>query len=210
MPFSIHARYVRPALTLVGVAILFLVALDVAYGQPGRPRVPPFGPRLPNDPIRGPAIPGMPNTQDVYTCDNCNKEVGRGPFPPTLFRCPHCGALFVNGGIPGAGAAPGANPLDRQRMRPVPQAGPARPVTQPGAPPPPAPVAAQNGAQTPPPRVPMPAPFVPPDKPSVLSSTFLTTLAVEGLLFGGLAIVGIVMMATGRPNQRARAERGAD
>ncbi|HEV3145734.1 MAG TPA: hypothetical protein VGZ47_17735 [Gemmataceae bacterium] len=50
---------------------------------------------MPNSPnMPGPTIPGPPEM--IWTCSNCKKEVGRGPFKPDLANCPFCGVRIGN------------------------------------------------------------------------------------------------------------------
>ena len=53
-------------------------------------------------------FPSMPRTESVWSCSACNREIGRGPSPPTVGVCPHCGARLtgVSFAPPGAGPAP--------------------------------------------------------------------------------------------------------
>jgi hypothetical protein len=40
----------------------------------------------------GPGFPGGAGvTEIIWSCDKCGREVARGPNPPSLTRCPHCG-----------------------------------------------------------------------------------------------------------------------
>jgi DNA-directed RNA polymerase subunit RPC12/RpoP len=81
-------------------------------GNPGQPKFggPPGG--------KGGIGPGP--IENVWTCNKCGKEAGRGAFAPA--NCPHCGVKFINGvgnggdqpfkgnpkqGGPGMGGGPG-------------------------------------------------------------------------------------------------------
>jgi hypothetical protein len=57
---------------------------------PNNPSMPGGNPNFPNGP--GPSMPNMPGPREtVWICDNCKKEVGRGPIKPNIANCPFCG-----------------------------------------------------------------------------------------------------------------------
>src|SRR5262249_40353561 len=57
------------------------------------PNNPGSTPNYPNGP--GPNAPSMPGPPEmVWTCENCHKELGRGPIKPNLANCPFCGVRF--------------------------------------------------------------------------------------------------------------------
>ena len=78
--------------------------------QPGS-MMPPSG-MMPTPPMQPyvpePRIPGGPTFENIWTCQKCGKEVGRGAFPPAT--CPHCGVQLF-GGI-GRGDPPTTNAPD--------------------------------------------------------------------------------------------------
>ncbi|HLW67968.1 MAG TPA: hypothetical protein VKS79_21805 [Gemmataceae bacterium] len=64
-------------------------------GPPGFPgNMPGNTPNMPSSPPSMPNMPGPPET--VWTCSNCGKEVGRGPFKPDIANCPFCGVRIGN------------------------------------------------------------------------------------------------------------------
>lgn len=111
----------RVRLTLIGIGVLLttvlvLPSVSAQFPRPGgfpggRQNIPQQSdPRMPNFPQpRGPQPtfpqPRMPDAppppgggfgfEQVWSCSNCGKEIGRGAFPPDT--CPHCGRRIING-----------------------------------------------------------------------------------------------------------------
>jgi DNA-directed RNA polymerase subunit RPC12/RpoP len=91
-------------LAVIALAAVF-VGGATARGQPPRPRPQPGEqPRIFRPPGQGnrqPVGPQWPNNQrlveltTIYSCSRCNAELGRGPVPPQLAVCPHCGCRFA-------------------------------------------------------------------------------------------------------------------
>jgi hypothetical protein len=44
----------------------------------------------------GPGLSGDAGQVIIWSCENCRKELGRGPNPPSLTTCPHCGMRIVS------------------------------------------------------------------------------------------------------------------
>ena len=67
-----------------------------------QPMIQPFQMPMPTpytpprvDPFEGMRNMGPSSQEMTWSCSSCNREISRGPTPPTLSRCPYCGIRII-------------------------------------------------------------------------------------------------------------------